>query len=365
MHHHIFKYSPLKPKNLIQKLLWLEPKENAIIELYNLFSSRKVKTIENKDVKYLEKKYRINFNQTYQKEVSDIYSQYLIACFDDGVLSDEEINDLKNIKQILRITDKEIDQLHYEVALKVYKNNWNEVLKDGVISEIEKDFIKKLENTLKLPSDITESISKQMKENYIDAFLETALDDQRLTPEEEQELKSISESIGVEYNISEQNRNKLEKYKLYWAIENNVLNVLNVDLNLHDYEKCYYLLENINYYTVQSELEGGRYTDVHTKFNAGKEFFMHNNLYILQNIDKERKVLIGNGTIYLTNKRLLFYYNNNTSSIIKLNNIKNVMPYENGVGIKIGNDRKFIFEIKDNADIFALMLERFIVNLNN
>lgn len=69
--------------------------------------------------------------------------------------------------------------------------------------------------------------------------------------------------------------------------------------------------------------------------------------------------LLDSGTLYLTNKRIIFLGHKKNSNI-KLDKILSVTPYSNGIEVVKDAGRNPIFLVPSNADILSLTLSRMI-----
>ena len=64
--------------------------------------------------------------------------------------------------------------------------------------------------------------------------------DERLSPEEEKELREISKSLNLEVNIDQNTQELLNKYRLFWQIENGAIPVISAPIILQKSENCYF-----------------------------------------------------------------------------------------------------------------------------
>jgi hypothetical protein len=159
-------------------------------------------------------------------------------------------------------------------------------------------------------------------------YLDRAISDEKLSPEEEKEFYAISSSLNVEIKMDKKNKDHLEKLKLFWIIENGVLPVLEIDINLQKNEQCYF----------------ESYVDWY-------EERRHN------------WTLIDSGNVYLTNKRVLFMGNSKNTNI-RFEKILSCTIRPDGVEIDKDAGKIPILKPKKDAEIMGRILKRLIKNYN-
>lgn len=76
-----------------------------------------------------------------------------------------------------------------------------------------------------------------------------------------------------------------------------------------------------------------------------------------QRISEDEWRVIDEGTIYLTNKRIIFMGNNGNKTIT-LGKILGFEPYSNGIDIQKDSGKSPFLEFSTNIDIFSMILAR-------
>ena len=91
----------------------------------------------------------------------------------------------------------------------------------------ERRFLEKLKSDLKLPDDITKDIYNESAKVLLEKFISDAVSDERLSPEEQSEYDAICKSLNVDLKFEKQTQAALDRFKLYWQLENGDLPTLN------------------------------------------------------------------------------------------------------------------------------------------
>ena len=337
-------------RSFFQKLFKQYPTDNAIIELNNLLSSKVIKTITPKDIELIEVKYNLSLATEFSLNVQEFYAVYLNHCLKDKMLSNDELDELQHLKKVFSLNDTLIENIHTRIGKVVYKKSFEEAVSDGRLSEDEKRFLDKLEMDLKLPKNLVDKISSETRKSYLDNYINNVVSDQRLSPAEEAEIKAISKSLNIDIQIDDKNKRILDKLKLYWALENLELPTIIADIALQKGEVCYIKKSSVKWYekrSVRKTVGGG-------KIKISKGFYLKMQS---RTISTSELKVINTGTVYLTNKRLIFMGDEKNSNI-KLEKILSITPYSDGFEIDKETGKSPLLKFVGDADVFCIVLER-------
>lgn len=359
MSRNLFQIIPLSSTSFFQRLFKQLPQENAVIELNNLFATKNILEISVTDVKNIEERYKISLNKEFKLNIEEFYAVYLNHCLADKVLNDDELKELNHLKHILNLDDKSIDKLHSKIGVLIYKKSFEEAVSDGRLTKDEKDFLNKLETTLKLSKKLANKISSETRIAYLENYVAQIVADQRLSPTEEQELQAIAHSLNINVQLNEQTKEQLKKLKLYWALENLDLPIINCDIVLQKSETCHIKIPNVNWYELRSVRQRVSYRGYSTNFKIAKGFYLRSDSYRPQNYSVDAIKLIDTGTLYLTNKRIIFTGTKKNSNI-RIDRILDFTPYTDGVEIGKETGKTPKLQMTQNADIFCMILERLL-----
>ncbi|NUN08294.1 MAG: hypothetical protein HUU54_03880 [Ignavibacteriaceae bacterium] len=329
---------------------------NRAFRINNLLAS--VNSIETIDTTELQKLTDIS-DPAMPAMLLELYIRYFKWCLIDKKLSKEELSQLKQLKKLFLLSDKEVREYSDKIISEIYLQAVDEVLEDGIVTNEEKDFLRNLRDDLYLDDTIAAGILKQASENYLKNYLEEALADERLSPDEEEQLFRLSENLNIGIKTDKYTRDLLERYKIYWLIDNGELPVVPVDINLDDNEACHFYLDNARWYEAEGAdpAEPWNRVTMRRKLNAaiasqfsGLDFM-------------ERKIedysLSDAGKIYFTNKRIYFAGNANFI-FFDYENIKDYNIFRNGFEINLNSGTRYMFQIDESPDITCLLLNRLL-----
>lgn len=359
----LFKTATLTERSFLQKLFNQQPLENAVKEVNNLLASKPILQTSPVDIEEIERKYKVNIEEEFKLNTEEFYAVYLNYRLNDKSLSDDEINELKHLKTILRLNDKSIENLHSRIGEIIYKQSFEEVISDGRLTEKEETFLNKLENELRLPKELAKKISNETRYNYMSNYVAQIVADQRLSPEEEKEMTAIAASLNIEVKLDEENKAIFDKLKKYWALEHLELEGLDTEIVLQKAEKCFVVIDNVNWHELRSVRQRVNYSGYSTSFKVAKGFYLRSGSYKPQSYSTDEMKLIDSGTLYLTNKRIIFTGLKKNSNI-KLDKILNITPYTDGLEIAKETGKSPMLILPERPDVFCIILERLLRERN-
>jgi len=359
MDQNIFRQAPLIQRSFFQKLFKQYPGENVVIELNNLLATKPVLQINSHEVAAIEHRYKISLEKEFKLNLEEFYAVYLNYCLKDQALSDEELKELQHLKHILNLDDKTIQNLHSKMGAIVYRKSFEEAVSDGRLTKNEESFLAKLESELKLPKEIAEKISAETRTNFIQGYVNSAINDQRLSPDEEKELEAIAKSLNVTITHDKETKEQLRKLKLYWALENLELPEVETTIALQKSECCYAVIDNVVWHELRSVRQRTSYTGYSTSFRIAKGFYLRAGSYTPRSYATDQMKLIDSGSLYLTNKRIIFT-GTKKNSTIRLEKIIFITPYADGVELGKETGKSPLLLLPERADVFCIILERLL-----
>ncbi|MBD2705833.1 hypothetical protein IC229_34865 [Spirosoma sp. BT702] len=354
----VFEMRPLEPQSFMQRLLNQHPIENAVIELNNVLASSAICSIPISEIDRIERKYGLSLTKQFGLNLEEFYAVYLNYALDDSSLSEEELADLTHLRILLQLPNQTIELLHARVGAGIYQQCFEEVIQDGVISSEERYFLSQLEQTLSLPSDLANKISEEVRSNYFARLAEEYSADARITPEEERQLQQISKNLGIKPDQA--TKRTLDRYKLYWVLENADLPIIEISLPLQKQEHCHWHSEDVQWFEERATARRTSYDDHYVQDKVFEEVDLQANspahqtkFGLLKRIDT--------GQLFLTNKRIIFVGRLKTTSI-KLNTIGRVTAFKQGIEIGKLTGKNPLLLLKGNADVAAVVCRRLIRN---
>lgn len=355
---HAFQLKPLKRRGIIHKLLKKQPRSNFVIEINNLLATKHISDVTTEDIISIMGKYRSGFSNKVLQGLHNLYSDYLVYCLEDKMLSDEEINNLNHLKEILGINDPEIKALHNAITGAIYRKSVHEAVQDGEVSPEEKTFLVSLYKNLALSDELAEKITTEVKGAFVQEYLRNAIADQRLSPQEEEQLQAICRNLNVDLALTEGTKKQLAKYKLLWSIENGDIPQVNVSISLGKQEVCYFYAST-DWYELRTVTQRINYAGTTASIKIMKGVHYRVGSIKPQRITSQELKHIDTGMLYITNKRLIFT-GKIKNTTINLTKILSFTPYSDGVEISKSAGRSPFLKFSSDTDVFNLILSRLL-----
>lgn len=347
---------------LTTRLFKKPDKKNAIRAVRNLLANASsIRDVVDSDIEAVLQAHFVRSAATLESGFEELYAVYVRHCLEDRHLSDGELEDLQHLKHLFGLTDSTVNRIHEELASHLYHESVDEVIRDGRLDDTKRTFLKNLESSLRLPTELTERIYESAVEARLQRAVDHALEDERLSPEEDAEISAIATSLGAELQFDERTRQALDRFRLYWMIENGEVPSVPVDIKLQRSEQAYFVV-GVNWYELRRVTKSYRYGGPTARIRIAKGIYWRMGQIGVQPISEDILTLIDSGYIYLTNKRLIFA-GQKKNTTIRLQRILGYTPFKNGVEIQKDAGKSPFLEFSQDVDLFVLLLERAIRDL--
>ena len=355
----IFRVVQLRKKSFLQQLLKQEVDENAVIQLNNLLANKQILDIENAEIAAIETKYNVILNKHFLLNLQEFYAVYLGYCLRKKDVSVEDQKVLSRLLELFKITFESVAFLHTKLGEGIFQDRFKQVISNGRLSNQDEEALTDFANRLKLPQNISDSISANVRRDYVKNFVAKVVDDQRFSPSEQRELIEVQRSLKVDLSFDRDLNWKLEKLKTYWNLENNPLPEIVTEIVLQKSEICHFQTYNVNWYELRTVTTRVAYSGYSTRIKIAKGFYLRTGSYTPRTYTTEQMKLIDSGTLYLTNKRIIFS-GRLKSSNIRLEKIIDYEPYSDGVEIRKDAGKNPVLKIGSEADVFCIILGRLL-----
>ncbi len=356
-----FYKTELEPTSFWSKITGQKPEKNAVIEINNLLSEKPILEVQPEDIQPILDKYGLNlYRDFHDGSLRELYKTYLRYCFDDNHLDHGEIVRLKHLKRLLGLSDKAVEIANHQVCQEVYERELEVALEDQRLDQKEISFLRHLQTSLQLPQELIDTIHQNKAQSLILHFIKGAVAHEQLSPEEEKELKALLENLNVESSLNISTQAELAKYRLFWQIENGEIPAIYVPVKLKPEEQCYFLTD-----TAWHKEKGGKKPEANLRNLKVK---LIKGGYWKAPEAKEMVLTpsswnsVAQGKVYITNERIILRNRNQEDSIL-LENIRDYYNYSNGVHLSMSKGKNLFLELKDNREIFAMILGRVLKEL--
>jgi hypothetical protein len=336
-------------KSLIRALLKKEPDKTVVDELGKVLIGYPDLKVPLKDLASATARLKVELRRNFGKELAKFYSKFLEKCLQDEILSPADWRALHQLKILFGFSNAHAEKIHNQLVMRHYSKTVEQAIADKKMDPRERSFLKKMQQDLKLHPTVAEKIYRDKASEMVQRTFVSALSDQRLSPSEEDELETLAHHLGVKIDYDERTQNILDRYRLFWMIENGEIPAIDSAIKLNRNEKCYFTAD-ANWCELQAITKSARYgsTTPRQAFDHGDQ--IQRQLFHELNVKDS-------GRIYLTSKRIVFS-GEKRQRAIPHSRIKDFIPMENGIQIHrpSGNNPFLQFEL--GVDVFSLILAR-------
>lgn len=354
----ILERRELVKQNAIQRLFKKLPVANYLIELNN-----SIVEYENNLLDYplskcteLKEKYKIKKNEHVVSEKERIANLFLDYYLTDEIIDEKEIAQINILRQILEFNDSKMKKLLDDKARILLSRHIDTALEDKKIEDGEMQKLDLIRKNLLLSEETLNEMYTDSATNILQNYLDQAVSDQRLSPEEDKQLEELSTNLGIGIKTDEKTKEILNRYRLYWRIENADIPTCSVSISLQKNEACYFST-HIKWLEQRRVTKRINYSGPTMRIRIMKGVYWRAGSIAPQRISEDEWRVIDEGTIYLTNKRIIFMGNNGNKTIT-LGKILGFEPYSNGVDIQKDSGKSPFLEFSTNIDIFSMILAR-------
>ena len=149
----------------------------------------------------------------------------------------------------------------------------------------------------------------------------------------------------------------IAKFRKYWDVENADLIPLQSPINIQKSETLFFTTR-IDWYEERTRTTSISYGGISTKFKICKGVYLRaGNIAPLRNTEEYLK-FIDSGTIYFTNKRIIFM-GNHGNKIIPFSKILSFTPYSDGIEIDKETGKKPFLK-NDDCELMGIYLARLL-----
>jgi hypothetical protein len=348
----------MEEPTFLQRIFGKQPIENAFIALNNLLAEKPVNTITAEDINKISILYRKDVLARFSERLPALYSQYLAFCIQDAVITGQEASELTHLRNLLGIAEKDALLMLHQKAASVYKKEFDKILSDSHLSEAEKERLRTMQASVCLPDDMALKIETEAKQLLIEKTMEKSIEDKRLSEQEEKEFEALCLHLGIHAKFEDATRSQLDRYKLFWTLENKPLPELDVDINLQKGEVCHHT-EVVEWLEERTVTKSIRYGGPAVSIRIMKGVYYRAGGYNIEKVTAEEIKYIDSGTLYVTNKRIIFTGTKKNSNI-RIDRILYIKPYSDAILVSKDSGKNPVFQVSGNAEILALILGRVI-----
>jgi hypothetical protein len=245
----------------------------------------------------------------------------------------------------------------------VYRGKIAEALADGRLSTDERATLRLVGESLGVPaSRADEMLDEEINKLLVFAF-NAAVADKRWSEDEEQQFSSLAAHFGVTVTHPDATKSLLQRYRMLWHIDSGRLPEHDVDVHLPRGEVCH-ATADASRHEYRVVTRGYNYGGLRARGAIVKGLSWHIGSMSVDRVRHDVLTQIDTGTVYLTNRRLLFD-GEKQNSTVPLSKITRFTAYTDGLQVEkaTGRDQWYIGRVAD-WELLATCLDSLLRRLN-
>jgi len=360
-----FEVQPVPQRSFLDRLLRRPlPIAVAEAELLNCFANaRSVRHVDRRHLADIQERYGFDPRIALVPLLESIFRRYFSYCVADQQLTDDEVDDLVHLKQLFEMPDTVAREIHDQLAGPYFRAAAEERLGAGPPSKETLDFLLRLQDRLLLSDRYAEAILRQVAESIVLEAERRAVEDRALSPDEARELIALAQSLGVEWPTSDSDLHVLDRLRLYWAIANVALPVVETDLPLREGECTHFRAPGAEWLAVARVTTTVDHRAERASFAEDSLKLFHSEpsdtVFSQQVTTSDAVTPVDTGELFITNQRLRFR-GGNSERRVEFGDILAIEERERQLWLTVPDGRRIVLQLPRDADLALLLLSRLL-----
>ena len=341
----------LKP-NIFQKILGREPMGNGFIRANNLLAGvRSVSALSQNDFREIERTTRIVLFRDFPTEISALLEKYVLYTLDGRATS----QDVASLCRLLGIPPESAQEIASKAKITRSTQLIQRVVSAGSIDEGGHRVLEAVKSLV--GPDVANTLYQSCALDRCQAVLKRILSEDECSPEDDAELQRVQQNLGVTIEF-EPFEKDLKSRRLNYFIAHGDLPTVEVPINLQRNESCY-LKTSAEWHEIRKRTTRINYSGPVASVRIAKGVRWRMGSVGVRTHSENVLTKIDAGTVYLTNKRLIFT-GAQKNSTRPLSGILEFTPYRDGIEIHKGSGRNPFLMMSNGVEYFARVLARLI-----
>ena len=296
--------APPRERNWLERLLRLSRPQLAEQAIAALFAAESPLTVGESRITDILQRYRALGHRA--REVAGrIWSRALESFLADNALSDHELKYLDRLSRLLDVGYDDVESINAQLIHPRYQKAVADAVRDGVLSKEEREFLATLQAGLRLPQDLATKLSEGPKEKAAIARLSELVADRRLSPDEFKSIAQVETDLDLKFDSDPRVEAGFARYAELWRIENGQMPVVEAAIALQKSETCHFAAL-CEWWELRTRTTRVDYMGPTGSIRIAKGLRFRIGSIAPQRVTTDELTLIDEGTVYFTNKRVIF-----------------------------------------------------------
>lgn len=187
---------------------------------------------------------------------------------------------------------------------------------------------------------------------YFSTLVENCIEDESLSPDEVKFLHGKATELNIEeYNSPNSIRESFNYYIKNWELNNGIFEELTPDFILNRNEVCFYRNQQVELLERKEVTNRLDYAGPRARVKIAKGLSYNLGSYSYSTSKTLKEISKGIGIVNVTTKRILFK-TDSKNTVIRLSEIVDIEPYQNGVVIFRSSGNPYIFKTENGLELY-------------
>ena len=325
-----FEVRELLPRTLVQRVLRKENPKNGYVALGNLFAERDWTEIHEGHVEEVLRRYHVT--KMDRSAATALYTKALRAATDDLVIDDHEAEELSRLRRLLGLVDSDVAEIDEAVVHSKYQRAIDHALDDRKLTAEEKESLDRLRKALRIDERKAIAMLESSASNILKQEWSAAMADQRLSDDEMLAITAMAQNFGITDVARDIPPHLIDRYRRLWMIENGDFPAYDVPINLQKSERCHFVAP-ATWNERRRRTTRVRYAGPTARIKIMKGLYYRAGDLGVQRVTQEVLQEIDRGTLYFTNKRVIFD-GNTKNKTLTFRSILGFTPYSDAIEVE-------------------------------
>ena len=349
--------TPPKRPGLLQRLSGRPVKENALIEITNLLAENAIPAVSMPQVADILQRHDLGFGEC-KPQFVDLVRRVLSHVAEDRELSPEDRGSLSHLQMIFELGDDDVMSIREAVLAELFSKSLADALADGHITVEERKRLDTIATSFGLPQSRTDEIYKSQVLKLLQWTFDQVVTDRRVTAEEEANLQAMAANLGVTLGHDAKTLALLDRFRLLARIDAGDLPMVTPSIKLQRGEMCHATLA-CTHSEIRQQTTSYRHGGISASGKIIGPLRWRVGQVAVQRVTRDVMTFLDSGTLYITNKRLLFD-GSKKNTVIALSKIVHFTLFSDGLRIEKDTGRDQYFVGDGDLEVLGAVLERVI-----
>ena len=345
---------PPRRRSLVEQMLGTPRADMATEALQHLLAQRDPAHISDADISALLLDYDV-VGPAARDVLVQMWRHVLAIFLTDDAFSDREIAYLGALREAFALTEEEVRRSEEAVVHPRYAVALRDALADARLSDDERRVLTRLGEALRLPPAVQRDLQERSGRAVIGRMLDRSAADRRLSPAELEELASVARHLGMTPNFDSATEAMLDRYALFWRIENGDLPTIDVrNEALESGETCHAEVP-AELYESRAATESSTEAEGIVSVRIARGVYYRAGSASEERLNRTALVRRDAGPVLITSRRILFIGSEGRVSF-PLRELSSYQVYADGIVLERRDRTGPFFTMEGDVELAAVIL---------